>query len=378
MSPGRLQLVSDILRRKGPALGLRCLANLALHKADTLLPRLRLPHLPSAMDIEVASVCNLRCPGCIHGHKDGHYILPRPKFMRLDAFRRILTEAGPGLLHVNMTPLGEAFLNPDIYDIIRLAKRYGIRLTVDTNGHVIDAARTVDSGLDEITFAVDGFSQQSYATYRRGGRLDVVLRNLEALAREAARQGSRMQINAKYFVNRFTEPELDAARRHFAGMPGVSFFESYFLVPPPDWAHYRSDPYSTTAELHDQWAPVGGGGEDLYYRDEASGLYRQITQRMPFQENCSAIRDGLYITTNGDAYPCCKAAALETPALYLGNVLKDGVRAVHLGDAARTIRAAYARAGGRYSICATCWVNRAKGNRARHINPEFSTPEDRP
>jgi radical SAM protein with 4Fe4S-binding SPASM domain len=378
MSNSRLRLAADILRQKGPCLGARCLGNLAAHQASRLLPSLGLRHLPSAMDIEVSSVCNLRCPGCIHGHKDGIFLRPRPKHMRLDAFRHIMAEAGPALLNVNMTPLGEVFLNPDIYNIIALSKSYRIRLCLDTNGHHLDPARTAASGLDEITFAVDGFSQESYARYRRGGDLATVLRNIETLRQEKVRLGRGPLINVKYFINRFTEAEAEAARRHFADMPGVSFFNSYFLVPPPNWEYYRADPYSTTLELHEEWAPVHGREFDLYYLDEKAGLYRQITQALPFQENCTAIGAGLYITTAGDAYPCCKAAALETPALYFGNVFEQGVRPVYNGEAARAIRASYAQAGGRYSICATCWVNRAHGNRVRHVNTEFSAEGKRP
>ena len=353
----------DIFRRKGLGRGLAVAANSACARLRRHWPIMAglLPTVPYTLDVEVSTVCNLRCAGCLHGIKDGAFLRPQQRFMSIAQFRAIMAEAGTRVHAVNLTTFGEVFLNPDIYEIIACAKDYGMLVQVDTNGHKLDPVQVLSSGLDEITFAVDGFSQANYETYRCGGNLARVLENIAALHLLARAQNHPIRIQAKFIATAYNEHEIDAARTHFAAMPGVRFFTSFFRVPAPDWNFYREHPFATTPELHALWAPKQHKELDLYVPDPESGLMQLNLLAMPFQKLCPAMHGGMYIHCNGDAYPCCHAAGIEHPDFLIGNVFSLGVAGAFHSPRAKAVQAAYEKSGGRYSFCARCIANRVPG-----------------
>ena len=93
-----------------------------------------------------------------------------------------------------------------------------IYLYTSTNGLALTeerARRLVHSGIDEVTFSLDGAFQESYARYRQRGQLDAALRTLRAMTDEKQRAGRDLPfINWRYILftwNDSTE-EMDHAR----------------------------------------------------------------------------------------------------------------------------------------------------------------------
>jgi radical SAM protein with 4Fe4S-binding SPASM domain len=73
---------------------------------------------------------------------------------------------------------GEPYLHPQFFDLIKLAKARNIYTATSTNGHYLNsenARKTVASGLDRLVISIDGTSQDTYESYRIGGKLDRVL-----------------------------------------------------------------------------------------------------------------------------------------------------------------------------------------------------------
>lgn len=369
----RLRHISELFQRKGLRNGFRAVRNALKIRMSRSFPQLRefLPFLPTSMDIEVVSVCNLRCPGCVHGHEDGQFFQPRAKFMRLEEFEKIMGEFGQVLQHINITPVGEAFLNPDIYDIIACAKKFGVCVSLDTNGQILDVQRTVTSGLDEITFSVDGFTQGTYEKYRRGGSLEKLLQNISSLHEAAIAANSTIKIFAKYCVNRYTENDVEAAREYFKQFHRVHFSAGYFVIPTPNWSFAKDEPFATTKELFNIWTPKSLTNYCMYTYDEESDLYKQVIYDYEFEDRCDSVDYRMFITSSGDAYACCRAIIFDTKPLYFGNVFSDGAKNVFNGDRARTFRALYKKQGGRYSLCTVCWRNRSKELRLREYDRDL-------
>ena len=92
---------------------------------------------------------------------------------------------------------GEPFLHPHIFEIIRLAKRYGLHATITTNGTLFDATRArqvVDSGLDSLHVSLWASSCESYAQHYPGtdqANYHRVIAGLRALSAVKAQQGVR-------------------------------------------------------------------------------------------------------------------------------------------------------------------------------------------
>ena len=57
-----------------------------------------------------------------------------------------------------------------------------VYLYISTNGLPLDESkisRLAESGIDEITFSVDGADQQTYGRYRQGGNFAKLLKNID-------------------------------------------------------------------------------------------------------------------------------------------------------------------------------------------------------
>jgi hypothetical protein len=79
----------------------------------------------------------------------------------------------------------------------------------------------VHSGIDEVTFSIDGASAESYAQYRRRGEFDKAMRNLRAAADEKRRAGRDLPfINWRYilFTHNDSDEEMTRAREMADGM----------------------------------------------------------------------------------------------------------------------------------------------------------------
>ena len=102
-----------------------------------------------------------------------------------DLFTRVIDEAGPSLGRIDFFNYGEAFLHKRAVEMCEYIKtRFPhIYLYTSTNGLALkeeSARRLVHTGIDEVTFSIDGASQETYERYRQRGTLDVALANLRA------------------------------------------------------------------------------------------------------------------------------------------------------------------------------------------------------
>ena len=97
-----------------------------------------------------------------------------------------------------------------------------IYLYTSTNGLALNeekARRLVHSGIDEVTFSIDGASQDTYVRYRQRGKFDLAVANLHAMADEKARHGRDVpQINWRYILFNWNDSDEEmeqgpAARR---------------------------------------------------------------------------------------------------------------------------------------------------------------------
>jgi len=130
---------------------------------------------PLHVDLELASVCNLRCPMCFtvspefRKHVDA-------KLMKFDLFTRLVDECVEGGVYsIRLSYRGESFLHPKIIEACRYAKRRGIaEVSTLTNGVKLDEEMFValmDAGLDWLTISFDGIGEV-YEKIRKPAKFD--------------------------------------------------------------------------------------------------------------------------------------------------------------------------------------------------------------
>jgi radical SAM protein with 4Fe4S-binding SPASM domain len=176
---------------------------------------------PTHLQVEPTNSCNLRCALCpVSGE------MQRPRgFMDLDLFRQTMDEIGRHVFLILLWDWGEPFLHPSIFEMISYAKTKGIKVVSSTNGHLFAgqemADKVIRSGLDTLIFAVDGMTQETYATYRRKGDLETVLDGIRCVVRRKRFLGSETPlVNLRFLVMKHNEREIPRLK-DFARSLGV-------------------------------------------------------------------------------------------------------------------------------------------------------------
>jgi hypothetical protein len=115
---------------------------------------------------------------------------------------------------------GETFLHKRAIEMCEYIKsRFPhVYLYTSTNGLAFteeQARRLAQSGIDEVTFSIDGACQESYATYRKRGEFAKAIRNLSALVNEKHAKGLDVPfVNWRYilFTHNDSDEEMQRAR----------------------------------------------------------------------------------------------------------------------------------------------------------------------
>ena len=177
--------------------------------------------LPSRLYVECTAACNISCNQACCAPETGITRTRQAGMLDFDLFTRVIDEAGPSLGRVDFFNYGEAFLHKRAVEMCEYIKTKfpHIYLYTSTNGLALNeekARRLVHSGIDEVTFSIDGASQDTYVQYRQRGDFAKALANLRAMADEKARHGRDVpHLNWRYILFKWNDhdEEMNTARR---------------------------------------------------------------------------------------------------------------------------------------------------------------------
>src|SRR5215210_2123677 len=183
---------------------------------------------PSRMYVECTAACNISCTEACCAPETGITRTRQAGMLDFDLFRRVVDEAGPSLVRIDFFNYGEAFLHKRAVEMCEYIKsRFPqIYLYTSTNGLALSEAqarRLVHSGIDEVTFSIDGATPESYVKYRQRGKFDVAIGNLRAMADEKRRAGRDVPfLNWRYILFTWNDSDAEMARaRELAADIGV-------------------------------------------------------------------------------------------------------------------------------------------------------------
>jgi Radical SAM superfamily/Iron-sulfur cluster-binding domain len=177
--------------------------------------------LPTRLYIECTAACNISCFQSCCAPETGITRTRQAGMLDWELFTRAVDEAGPSLVRIDFFNYGEAFLHKRAVEMCEYIKtRFPhIYLYTSTNGLALTeekARRLVHSGIDEVTFSLDGASQDVYVRYRQRGNFDRALANLRAMADEKQTSGRDVpHLNWRYilFTWNDSDDEMEKARR---------------------------------------------------------------------------------------------------------------------------------------------------------------------
>ncbi len=151
---------------------------------------------PLLVDLELASVCNLRCPMCytISAEFRKHV---NAKIMDFDMFKRVIDEIGGKVPALRLSLRGEATVHPKFVEAVRYAKDHGIK-EVSTLTHggrlTLDFFKEIqEAGIDWITISIDGL-KETYEHIRKPLKFDDLLNKLRDIKDYKAQHGLRKPV----------------------------------------------------------------------------------------------------------------------------------------------------------------------------------------
>ncbi|MDW8069524.1 MAG: tungsten cofactor oxidoreductase radical SAM maturase [Anaerolineae bacterium] len=257
-SDGRMVLPEGVRRRYGLEAGGVVLlqeteAGLLLHP---LRPDVRKVYL------EITTRCNLTCRTCIRN------VWGEPlEDMTDDTFERV--RAGlqelPHLQEVCFGGYGEPWVHPRVLEYLAAIKTLGVRVTVSTNGTLLDEERArelVAIGVDVLSISVDGVRPEVFAEIRPGADLRTVVANVKALNRIKRERGRALpRVQLEFVVLKRNVADLPALSELAQQLEANRVLVTHVLPHTPEMAAealYRRDE-TPSLPLPPGWALESGG-----------------------------------------------------------------------------------------------------------------------
>jgi GT2 family glycosyltransferase/acetyltransferase-like isoleucine patch superfamily enzyme/MoaA/NifB/PqqE/SkfB family radical SAM enzyme len=132
-----------------------------------------------SMQVEVSSICNLKCPQCFN-NIDGHINQIMPRSLWNEKIRPYLNQ----IKDIHLVGIGEPLLCKDLFCFIEESKENNVTVHTTSNLQLVSeeiAKKIVLSGLDELSFSCDGVSDETYEKIRINGKFDKLKNSLELI-----------------------------------------------------------------------------------------------------------------------------------------------------------------------------------------------------
>ena len=135
---------------------------------------------PLLVDLELASLCNLKCPMCYTITEEFKQKITKG-FMDFELFKRIIDEVAGKVYAIRVSLRGESLLHKQFAELVAYAKKAGIQeVSTLTNGAKLKGdtlERILESGIDWITISIDGVGE-TYEKIRRPIKFEQIVSNL--------------------------------------------------------------------------------------------------------------------------------------------------------------------------------------------------------
>ena len=280
-----------------------------------------LPLKPRQVQIEITNRCNMDCPMCPREVLDIEL-----EHMDWDKFVTVtdkLTERE----NITLTGWGEPFLHPRIFDMIAYCKERGHRVMITSNGLFTKesiADEILNSGLDEITFSIDGVEDNNVSN---GHTSNKVYENIEKIAR--LRKTERPSIRLQATLHEGCEKDLYNVIRFGAriGVEAVNVgridrkYAPELKRPSPveeERIFYEADHIANECGIRLDWLQYAVGTRMVRF------FYRLLRKKLHQSgKYCLKTFDYAYVSREGNVTPCCLL-----PEVKMGNLLDGDLQTI--------------------------------------------------
>lgn len=262
---------------------------------------------PFSVSIEPTTSCNLRCPECPSGIRK---FSRNTGMLTFDLYNKIVDEIGRYLMYMILYFQGEPYLNPSFFEIVKDARKRRIYTATSTNAHFLtdeNARKTVESGLDKIIVSLDGIGQETYSSYRVGGRYQRVVEGIETLVKwKKDLKSSTPHIVLQFIVFKTNEHQIEEVEE-LSKRLGVDELQ---LKSAQVYEYKNGNPLIPTIDKYSR------------YRQKDDGTWEI---KNDFPDKCYRMSVSCVITWDGLVVPCC----FDKDAIHqMGDLKKDSFNTV--------------------------------------------------
>lgn len=288
---------------------------------------------PTFITLEIASACNVKCPLCETGTGE----LERPKrFLKVESFRKIADQIAPFTNTVMLYFMGETFLNPHVYGMIRYLKEKGIFVTACTSGDLIEPADLVSSGMDDIVFQIGGTTPDVHAMYRIGSNLSKILENV--------RQTIQLR-NAKGF-------DIPKVKLGFIIMKHNEYQIADFYRLATELKADDAEIVNTGVRDFDQAKSYLPSNRKYWNYSPEEYEKGMLVPRIRLNNDCAWLYYSTVITVDGDVIPCCRDPHAR---VKMGNVFVEPFARIWNNSTYRNFRNLIRSNQRSCRLCDLCW-----------------------
>ena len=274
-----------------------------------------LPDFPVNLDIEVVDACNLSCLHCTRNddiHNEMGLTMNTGLKFSLESYKRICKEGRKyGLKAVNLGFSGECLLNNDIYNMINIAREYGVLdIRLITNGTLITekiADTLLGTPLTLLSYSIDAGNPETYINLKGKNYFDKLLDIV------------------KYTYRRKTERKKD-----------------FPLI--------RVSYYPSPETMGDEEAFVNKFKEHVDFIDLQAFKDIKKIRKHEMKTDCVMPFRRLAVFANGDVAPCC---SFFSKKLIVGNINKVSLKEIWDSEKLHSIRNGLA-GGNPVAVCREC------------------------
>jgi len=288
---------------------------------------------PISISFEPTTSCNLRCPECPSGLRS---FTRDTGMLEEELFKKTIDEMKNHLWYLIFYFQGEPYLNPKFLDLVKYASEKRVYTATSTNAHYLNdenAKKTVESGLDRLIISIDGTTQETYESYRVGGKLDKVIEGAKNIIKwKKELKSSTPYVIFQFLVVKPNQHQIEDVKKlgKEIGVDEVKFKTAQIYN------------YSSGSPLIPEI--------DKYsrYKKNEDGSYSIKNDMI---NNCWKMWHSCVITWDGLVVPCC----FDKDAHHrLGNVSQTSFSEVWKGKEYQEFREVLMRSRSEIEICKNC------------------------
>ncbi len=289
--------------------------------------------LPLSITIEPTTACNLGCPECPSGLKQ---FTRAEGNLKTDFYKKIIDEVQHHAFYLNFYFQGEPYINPNFLEMVSYANAKKIYTATSTNAHFLTpqkAEETVKSGLSRLTISIDGTTQETYESYRKGGDLSKVLEGANNIIEAKKKLNSKTPyVIFQFLVVQPNQHQVEDAKELSAkiGVDEIRFKTAQVY----DYKH--GNPLIPTIEKYAR------------YKKQADGTYRLKNKLL---NECWRMWSSCVITWDGKIAPCC----FDKDAKHqLGDLKENSLKQIWLNKKYTDFRKTLLNNRSEIDICQNC------------------------